>query len=243
VPKDLLSELDLDHFRAQLSKYARRAFRSLPKLEKPRILDVGCGSGVPTIELAKLSDGEITAIDIDQNLLDTLNRKIKKEGFSNRVKARRCSLFELDFPDQNFDVIWAEGVISMIGFERGLSEWRRLLRDNGFLVVHDDVKDVSDKLKKIPNCGYRLLKYFSLPKEAWWKEYYRPLEIRIKELYVKYKNDASALEILGKQQKEIDMVKSNPEEYGSAFFVMQKSKERVSNRTTTNPAYTRKSNP
>jgi ubiquinone/menaquinone biosynthesis C-methylase UbiE len=206
-----------------MSKYTRRAFRVLPELESPRILDVGCGSGVPTIELAELSDGEIVGIDVDQSVLDILNRKIEKEGFLNRVKTRKCSLFEIDFPDESFDIIWAEGVSSIIGFERGLSEWRRLLRANGFLVIHDDSRDISYKLEKISGHGYRLVKYFSLPEEAWWREYYRPLEIRVKELYVKYKNNADALEILRKQQNEIDMVKKNPKEYGSAFFVMQKS--------------------
>ena len=44
----------------------------LPIIDKPRILDIGCGYGVPTLELARLSDGEITAIDTDQFLLDRL---------------------------------------------------------------------------------------------------------------------------------------------------------------------------
>jgi ubiquinone/menaquinone biosynthesis C-methylase UbiE len=226
MSKESVPELDLDHFRARLSKYTRRAFRALPELEKPRILDVGCGSGVPTIELAKLSDGEIVGIDIDQPLLDKLSMKIEKEGFSNRVKTMKCSLFELDFQDESFDIIWAEGSLYIIGFERGLSGWRRLLRANGFLVVHDESRNISYKLEKISCCGYRLVKYFSLPKEAWWREYYKPLEIRIKELYMKYKNNADALEILKKHQKEIDMVKRNPEEHSSVFFVMQKSNTR-----------------
>jgi ubiquinone/menaquinone biosynthesis C-methylase UbiE len=226
MSKDLLSELDLDHFRARMSKYTRRAFRVLPKLEKPLILDVGCGSGVPTIELAKLSDGEIVGIDIDQSSLDTLTKKIEKEGLSSRVKTEKCSLLELDFPDGSFDIIWAEGVISIIGFERGLKEWRRLLRANGFLVVHDDNRNISHKLEKISDCGYKLLKHFSLPEDAWWNEYYKPLEIRIRELCMKYKNNVDAVEILKKHQKEVDMVKRNPEEYGSAFFVMQKTNRR-----------------
>jgi len=194
----------------------------LPESEEPRILDIGCGSGIPTLELAKLSNGEILGIDIDQSLLDRLNRKIEEEGLSNRVKTRKCSLFEIDFPDESFDIIWAEGSISIIGFEKGLREWRRLLKPSGFLVVHDDIINMSNKLRNIPDCGYRLFGYFSLPEDAWWKEYYRPLEIRIKELRAKYKNNPEALKILEKHQNEIDMVKKNPKEYGSAFYIMQK---------------------
>ena len=44
----------------------------LPELAKPRILDMGCGSGIPTLELARLSRGEAIGIDIDQPALDTI---------------------------------------------------------------------------------------------------------------------------------------------------------------------------
>jgi len=219
--KDLLSEIN-DHFRERLNKYTRRAFQMLPKIENPHILDIGCGSGVPTIELAKLSGGEIIGIDINQSSLNELNRRIEEEGFSDRVRTMRCSLFEIDFPDESFDIIWAEGSIWVIGFEKGLKEWRRLLKPNGFLVVHDEMRTVSNKLKKIPSYGYKLVNHFQLPEDAWWTEYYRPLEKRIKELYMKYK-DTEALKILKKHQNEIDMVKRNPKEHSSAFYVMQKS--------------------
>jgi len=221
--KDLLSEINQDHFRERLNKYTRRAFQMLPKIENPHILDIGCGSGVPTIELAKLSDGEIIGIDINQSLLDKLNKKIEEEGFSGRVKTVKCSLLEMDFPNESFDISWAEGSIWIIGFEKGLKEWRRLLKPNGFLVVHDEIRTVSNRLKKIPSCGYKLINHFSLPEDAHWTEYYRPLETRIKELYMKYKNNSEALKILKKHQNEIDMVKKNPKEHSSAFYVMQKS--------------------
>jgi len=225
MSKKILLEANQDHSRENLDKYTRKAFRTLPELEKPRILDVGCGSGVPTIELARLSDGEIIGIDTDESLLEKLGGKIEEEGFSDRVKIKKCSLFEIDFPDESFHIVWAEGSISIIGFERGLREWKRLLKTNGFLVVHDDIKNMPDKLKKIPNCGYKLINHFSLPEDAWWTEYYKPLEIQIKELRIKCKNDPEALKILKKYQNEIDTVKKNPKGYGSVFYIMQKLQE------------------
>ena len=90
------------------------------------------------------------------------------------------------------------------------------------MIVHDDIKGMSNKLGKIPNCGYELLGYFPLPEDAWWTEYYRPLETRIKELYMKYSNAPEALKPPRKYQKEIDAVRMNSRDSGSAFYIMQK---------------------
>ena len=222
MPKDNTLEMDRDQFRERLNKYTRKAFKLLPELNEPRILDIGCGTGVPTIELAKLSNGEIIGIDIDQSSLDKLNRKIEKEGFSNRMKTKKCSLFEIDLPDESFDIIWIEGAIALIGFEKGLREWKRLIKGNGFLVVHDERGNLSDKLEIVSRCGYKLLNHFSLPVNVWWEEYYEPLEKWIKELYIIYKNAPEALNTLKKYQEEIDKVKKTPTKFVSAFFILMK---------------------
>jgi len=219
MSQELLQEIE--GLRANVIKYTRKAFRMLPRLDRPRILDIGCGSGAPTIELAKMSDGEITGIDIDPSSLDELNRKIQEEGLSNRVKAVKLSLFEMDFPDETFDIVWSEGSIPAIGFERGLKEWRRLLKPNGFLVIHDQIRNTSE-LSRIPSHGYKLVKHFSLPEDAWWTEFYRPLEKRIGDLRKKCENDPEALKLLKKFQNEINMVKENPREFASAFYIIQK---------------------
>ena len=219
---EILLEIYQDHLREGFNKYTRKAFQMLPELDKPDILDIGCGSGVPTIELARLSNGQIIGLDIQQSLLDELERKAEKAGFSNRVKTVKCSMFEIDFPGESFDIIWAEGAISRIGFEKGLKEWKRFLKPNGFLVVHDNIKDTTGKLKQIPSCGYDLLGYFSLPEDAWWIDYYSPLEKKIQELRTKYIEDPETLTVLDEKQSEIEMFKKNPKSYGSVFFIMQK---------------------
>jgi len=69
-----------------------------------------------------LSQGEIIGIDIHQPSLDSLYRKIEDAGLSDRVAALNCSMLDMDFPDESFDIIWAEGSIWVVGFERGLKE-------------------------------------------------------------------------------------------------------------------------
>ena len=222
MTEETIFQIDKDLLRESLSKYTRQAFSMLPQLDKPRVLDVGCGSGVPTMELARLSNGQIIGLDVNQPLLDRLMRKVEKAGLLDRVKAVKCSMFDMHFPDESFDIIWAEGSISVIGFKRGLKEWRRLLKPNGFLVVHDETGNITEKLERISSCGYDLLQYFTLHEDIWWIEYYAPLEKRINEIRRKRADDPSALVALDNDQREIDMFKKNPRRYGSVFFIMKK---------------------
>lgn len=215
-------QIDRDFIRSNLSEYTRKAFNMLPELDEPCILDIGCGSGVPTIELARLSDGEIIGLDNDQRLLDQLARKLAEEGITDRVKIVKCSMFDMDFADASFDVIWSEGSIWVIGFRRGLKKWRRLLKPNGFLVVHDEIKNINKKLKQVSHCGYNQLAYFTLTRDIWWNKYYAPLEKRIQELRRIHVDDSEILVSLDKDQREIDMFKKKPRMYESAFIIMQK---------------------
>ena len=230
MSEKILNELDLDHFRSAFSKYTIEAFRKLPKLDKPRILDIGCGSGVPTMELAKLSDGEIIGIDINQDSLDRLNKKIEEEGLSNRVKAIKCSLLDIKFPDNSFDIIWAEGSITTLGVEISLKSWNRLLKPDGFLVIHDEIKHFFEQRNKVDKCGYKFIEHFSLPEKTWWDDYYKPLEIRLNELFKKYENDQAALKVLNIHQNEVDIVKASPESFQSVFCIMQKLEKKIENR-------------
>jgi len=222
MTEETILQIDKDLLREGLSKYTRKAFHMLPELDKPRILDVGCGSGVPTMELAKLSNGQIIGLDVNQPSLDRLKRKTEKAGLSDRVKVMKCSMVDMDFPDESFDIIWAEGSIAVIGFKRGLKEWRQFLKPNRFLAVHDEIGNITEKLEQISSCGYDLLEYFTLNDDTWWMEYYAPLEKRINEIRIKHANDPKALAVLDEEQREIDMFKKNPGRYCSVFFIMKK---------------------
>ena len=195
----------------------------LPKLDEPRILDIGCGSGVPTMELARLGQGEVIGIDIDQPALDRLNRKIREAGFANRVQAVNRSILDMVFPDEGFDIIWSEGSIFVIGFERGIQEWRRLLKPNGFMAIHDEKGNVEKKLEQISKCGYKLLGYFILSEDTWWTEYFAPLEKLIAKSQTSYPDDPHALEELNQACRELEMFKNNPERNNSVYFVIQKN--------------------
>jgi len=222
VTEEASFQVKKDMIRERLNKYTRKAFQVLPKLNNPKILDIGCGSGIPTLELARLSHGEILGIDIDQPALDKFTRKIKEAGLTDRVQTVNCSMFDMDFADESFDIIWSEGSIYAIGFERGLREWSRFIRPGGFLMVHDEQGNVKEKLEQISNCGYELLGYFTLTKDTWWAEYFAPVEKLICETRAKHPDDPKVLEALRNAQQELDMFNENPERNSSIFFIMKK---------------------
>jgi len=215
--------MDRDIVRVRLLKYTRKAFRMLPKLDKPRILDIGCGSGVPTIELAGLGQGEVIGIDIDRLALDKLSRKIREAGLANRVQAVTCSILDMVFPDESFDIVWSEGSIFVIGFERGIREWKRFLKPNGFMVIHDEKGNVEEKLEQISKCGYKLLGYFILSQDTWRAEYFAPLEKLVAKSQTIHTEDPQALEELNQARGELEMFRNNPERNNSVYFVIQKN--------------------
>jgi ubiquinone/menaquinone biosynthesis C-methylase UbiE len=174
------------------------------------------------MELARLSDGQITALDVDQTSIDRLSRKIEEAGLSGRVRAVKGSMLDMDFPEESFDIIWAEGSIAVLGFERGLREWGKLLKPGGFLAVHDEKGDIGEKLEQISNCGYDLLGYFKLDEQTWRKEYYAPLRKLVDQTRTQYADDPSALALLDKEQQELEFFNKNPARCCSVFFIMRK---------------------
>jgi SAM-dependent methyltransferase len=242
---DLLCEIHKDMPRqgSGRNKYTKKAFDMIPRMDKPNILDIGCGPGMQTIALAKLSGGHVIGIDIIQQYLDQLQESIEKEHLQERVQAVNQSMDSIQFSEASFDILWAEGSIFIIGFEQGLREWRKYIKPKGYLAVHEmawikenppqeireywervypQIATIENNLRIIEQCGYRTLGYFLLPEDAWWEFYYTPLENRLKDLRIKFKDNAKAMEMIKETELEIDMFRKYNAWYGSVFYVMQK---------------------
>lgn len=211
-----------DELRKQLLPFLRRAFHQIPPINKPRILDIGCGSGVLTLELARLSGGDVTGIDVDGCALQRLEETINTTNMSNRVHIVHGSLNTMDFPEESFDILWAEGSIFAIGFENGLKTWKSFLKPGGYLVVHDEVGNLDQKKRHITACGYNLIDWFLLGAEIWWQHYYEPLKKAIQEIRQQKPTDRELRKALGRAEQEIQSYHQHPEQYRSVYFIMCK---------------------
>ncbi len=215
-------ELGIDDIRENLLKFTRKAYVLLPKRKNPKILDIGCGTGVETMELYNLSKGNIVAIDIDEQALAILKSKTEEIGLGGNIEVKKMSLLEMDFPIESFDIIWAEGVLQFIGFENAIQDWKDILKHGGNLVLHDDDKDVPMKLNIAEQNGYKVLNYFYLPEDEWWDEYYSILDKHLLEARQKFSADHKYWDELKKHQDMVNAVKHNVEDFRSVFILLEK---------------------
>jgi ubiquinone/menaquinone biosynthesis C-methylase UbiE len=103
--------------------------------DKSRIADIGCGTGGQTMTLAQNTAGNITGIDISPDFINRFNDNAEKLNLQNRMKGIVGSMDNLSFGVEELDLIWSEGAIYSIGFERGINEWRNFLKTGGYIAV------------------------------------------------------------------------------------------------------------
>ncbi|WP_298817945.1 cyclopropane-fatty-acyl-phospholipid synthase family protein [uncultured Chloroflexus sp.] len=219
-----------------------RALSMLPALPaSARILDIGCGPGAQTVALARATSGHIIAVDTHQPFLDELVHRADQAGVADRIHPLQASMFDLDF-DHPFDLIWSEGAIYIIGFERGLREWRRLLKPGGLIAVteiswlkpnlpeaarafwdeaYPGMASVEANLTRLAAAGYRSLGHFTLPERDWWDNYYHPMAARIELLRQAYRENPEAQAALDSECAEIEVYRQYSDWYGYVFYLGQ----------------------
>lgn len=207
---------------------------------RPEILDVGCGKGVQTIELAQECHGHITAIDKHQFFLDHLKKAASEEGLSDKISCINADMAQLPFNKPVFDVIWSEGAVFIIGIKEGLKQWKRFLKQDGFLVLSDlvwltderpseltqhwknegiSVLTIDQVLKAADQEKYCIIDHFTLPDEGWLEKFIIPLEKTITSLRAKYAGNTEALETFQALEYENGLVKKYLNCCGYEFFI------------------------
>lgn len=228
-----------------LDTSTREALSHLPPLRaEQRILDIGCGAGVQTLELARRCPAAILATDLHEPFLEMLKRKAQAEGYlGTRITTQMADMGELPFPDHSFDVVWAEGSSFIIGFATALERWQRLLAPDGYLVISeftwfaddppeelrafcvpDPAEDasVAGRLKSIADAGYELVHSFPLPRKGWDATYYAPLAEQLTQFEARHAGNPAALEVAAHSRHELDLYKRYRDYFGYMFFIMRR---------------------
>ncbi|MDY7001465.1 MAG: class I SAM-dependent methyltransferase, partial [Thermodesulfobacteriota bacterium] len=196
------------------------------------------------LNMASLTKGKITAVDNHAPFVGLLAEAVRDKGLESRIRPLVGDMTALDFPDRNFDLIWCEGAIYNIGFDKGISSWRRLLRPGGCMAVSEAVwlrpdvpeecqrfwdecypaiRGVRANLDAIGAHGFDVLGHFTQGQECWTQEFNAPLKERMRLMEEKYPNDEAAGAVLKRLRHEIDMYDRYKDYYGYEFFVMRRA--------------------
>lgn len=106
-----------------------------------RLLDVACGSGGPTLRIARLSGCRVHGIDIEAGAVQVAARQAEAAGLAERARFETHDAAErLPFGDDELDaLICIDAVTHFPRRERVFRDWARVLRPGGRLVFTDAV--------------------------------------------------------------------------------------------------------
>lgn len=209
-----------------------------------RIADIGCGTGASTLVLARLLNARITAVDFLHEFLEVLKDRAERAGLAEKIAPLPCSMDNLPFADKELDVIWSEGAIYNIGFEKGVADWRRFLKTGGLLVASEitwlsdsrpreleqhwqreypEIDVASAKIRVLEKHGYAPLGYFVLPHYCWLDQYYRPLQTRFGDFLQRNGHSEEARAIVAAEQDEIELYERYREYIGYGVYIAKKT--------------------
>lgn len=209
-----------------------------------RIADIGCGTGGQTMVLAQHAPGQITGIDLFPTFIDRFNVNAGKLNLQDRVKGIIGSMDNLPFQHKELDLIWSEGAIYNIGFERGLNEWRKFLKAGGYVAVSEaswftserpaeinefwmnaypEIDTIPNKVAQMQKAGYTPVATFILPENCWTEHFYAP-QVMAQEVFLKkYAGNRTAEELIAYQRQETQLYNKYKEYYGYAFYIGKKN--------------------
>lgn len=108
---------------------------------RSKLLDVACGSGGPTLRIARLTGCRVHGVDTHDQAIAEARARSEREGLAKRatfdqVDAGRA----LPIPDASFDgLICIDAVNHLPNRQRIFADWARLLRPGGHLVFTDPI--------------------------------------------------------------------------------------------------------
>ena len=210
---------------------------------KTKIADLGCGTGVQTMVLAQNTEATITALDLYAGSIDKLNATAEKLGLQHRVKGIVASMDNLPFQKDEFDLIWSEGAIANIGFEKGLNHWRDFLKKAGYIAVTyeswftderpaeiekwwmdavPEIATIGHNISIMQKTGYIPVAAFALPEHCWINNYFMPQKARQEEFLKKHAGNKAVENMIAFLRREADLYLKYKQYYGYVFYIGKK---------------------
>jgi SAM-dependent methyltransferase len=208
-----------------------------------RIADIGCGTGGQTMVLAQNAPGMITGIDLFPDFINIFNRNALSQGLESRVKGIVGNMEKLPFDDEDLDLIWSEGAIYNIGYEKGLNEWRRFLKPGAHIAVseaswftasrppeieefwntaYQEIDTIPAKVRIMQDAGFIPVAAFILPESCWTDNFYVPQEVAREVFLKKYHGNRAVEEFIENERHEASLYMKYKDYYGYVFYIGRK---------------------
>ncbi len=207
------------------------------------IIDVGCGTGGQTMVLAQNAPGNFKGLDMFPKFIDLFNANAKMNNLQERVKGIVGTMMELPYKDEEFDLIWSEGAIYNIGFEKGVNYWNRFLKKGGYIAIteacwftetrpeeinsfwndaYPEIDTISNKMDQLQKAGYVPIASFILSENCWIENFYEPQSNIQEEFLKKHPGNQNAENLVEEMKHEVEMYNKYKEFYGYVFFIGRK---------------------
>lgn len=208
-----------------------------------RIADLGCGTGGQAMVLAQHAPGHITGIDLFPGFIKQFNLNAGKLKLQDRIKGVVGSMQSLPFQKEELDLIWSEGAIYNIGFEKGLNEWLKFLKPGGHVAVteaswftddrpdeitafwrdaYPEIDTIPNKVAQMQKAGYVPVATFILPENCWTDHFYAP-QVGAQEAFLKkYAGNKTVGEFIASERNEARLYQKYKAFYGYVFYIGKK---------------------
>ena len=109
--------------------------KNITDVQNKRIIDIGCGGGIYTKELALMGAESVVGLDFSKEILQAAKENCS--GFSN-ISFIQGDAHSVPYPNDTFDIVISRAVIHHLqDVPTFLREASRILKKNGVLIVQD----------------------------------------------------------------------------------------------------------
>lgn len=221
--------------------FSRELIRDLPTLPaKPRLADIGCGTGAGALLLADTFGATVRAVDVSRAFLEQLMAKARPAGLAALIVPLEQDMGDLDWEPGSVDLLWSEGAAYNLTFARALEAWRPLLSAYGIAVISEmnyfvtqpaeetrrcvqalypDVVTETQNLALIESAGFEPIDVRRYPSAGWWTNYYDPLRERMQAL--EGTGDAWLRTAIADTENEMACFRRHHEAYGYTYFTLR----------------------
>jgi SAM-dependent methyltransferase len=220
--------------------------RALSFLDDPgkisRAIDLGCGTGGQTMVIAQNIAGSIVGVDQFPAFINVFNDTAKKLNLQERVNGIIGSMENLSYQNEEFDLIWSEGAIDSIGFEKGLAYWNGFLKKGGYVAVTCaswftderpaevekfwadagcELDTIGQNIGIMQKAGYIPVAAFALPEKC-WTDYLSPREAADKSFSDRHPGNETVEAYIKDDKREMELYSKYKQHYGYAFYIGKK---------------------